>query len=308
MSYVRFYTRQTTFRQLEIFRTVAELGSVSAAASQLYITQPTVSTQIAKLEHTLKLPLFELIGRRLFLTEAGRKVLQETKMIFESLDRLESELSDLHGLKSGLLRLSVVTTAKYLVPSLLGAFCRQYPAIEVDFCIANREQIVQRLESNLDDLYVFSQPPTQLDIVAQPLADNPLVVIAQANHALANAQEVTWQQLEHDPFLIREVGSGTRIAIERYFAEQNWVLRPKMTIASNEAIKESVAAGLGIAILSRHTLLHSRFDDLVELPVAGLPIMNAWYLVHWRQKILSPVAKAFLQFVMQQQPLLTATH
>jgi len=303
MDKLRFHTRQTTFRQLEIFREVAERLSVTEAAHALHLAQPSVSTQLGKLEQALGLKLFEQIGKRLHLTDAGREVLQSTRELFDALDGLEMRLGQLRGLAAGQLRLGVVTTAKYLVPRLLGPFCRNYPQVEVQFNIGNRSEIIHRLQDNRDDLYVFSQPPLQLDILATPLADNPLVVIAPAGHPLAG-KRLRWEDLADQPFISREPGSGTRRAIEEHFSRFGWTLRPHMTIESNEAIKETVAAGLGIAILSRHTLVHTAPGNLVELDVEQFPIPIRLYLVRWRSKVLSPVAAAFSDFVREGDSLL----
>jgi DNA-binding transcriptional LysR family regulator len=173
----------------------------------------------------------------------------------------------------------------------------------VQFNIGNRSEIIHRLQDNRDDLYVFSQPPLQLDILATPLADNPLVVIAPAGHPLAG-KRLRWEDLADQPFISREPGSGTRRAIEEHFSRFGWTLRPHMTIESNEAIKETVAAGLGIAILSRHTLVHTAPGNLVELDVEQFPIPNRWYLVRWRSKVVSPVAAAFSDFVREGDSLL----
>jgi DNA-binding transcriptional LysR family regulator len=303
MDKLRFHTRQTTFRQLEIFREVAERLSVTEAAHALHLAQPSVSTQLGKLEQALGLKLFEQIGKRLHLTDAGREVLQGTRELFDALDGLEMRLGQLRGLTAGQLRLGVVTTAKYLVPRLLGPFCRTYSQVEVQFNIGNRSEIIHRLQDNRDDLYVFSQPPLQLDILATPLADNPLVVIAPAGHPLAG-KRLRWEDLADQPFISREPGSGTRRAIEEHFSRFGWTLRPHMTIESNDAIKETVAAGLGIAILSRHTLVHTAPGNLVELDVEQFPIPNRWYLVRWRSKVVSPVAAAFSDFVREGDSLL----
>jgi len=300
----RFHTRQTTFRQLQIFLAVAERLSVTEAARALHLAQPSVSTQLAKLEQALGLDLFEQLGKRLYLTDAGREVQAGAREIFDALDRLEMRLAQLNGLTTGQLKLGAVTTAKYLVPRLLGPFCRQYPQVEVELNIANRSEVIRRLEDNRDDLYVFSQPPQHLDLESVPLADNPLVVIAPAGHRFTG-QRIRWEQLATEPFLSREPGSGTRLAIEEHFARFGWLLKPQMTIESNEAIKESVAAGLGIAILSRHTLIHTAPGNLVELDVEGFPIPNRWYLVRWRTKSPSPAAQAFARFA--ETPLSTPT-
>ncbi len=293
-SRLRFHTRQTTFRQLEIFREVARRGSVTEAARALHLAQPTVSTQLARLQETLDETLFEQIGRRLDLTSAGEILRSGCEDLFEVLERIDSRLGALHGLTAGTLRLGVVTTAKYLMPAYLGAFCRQFPEVEVQFSICNRNELVSRLEANQDDFYVFSHPPIELDITSHPFADNPLVFIAPAEHPLAGKAGLTWHELAPWPFLVREAGSGTRLAIERAFRVRDWPFAPKMVIASNEAIKESVIAGLGIAVLSRHTLHHGGGESLVELDVEGFPIRTEWSVVHWRQKVFAPAAEAFL--------------
>lgn len=289
----RFHTRQTTFRQLEIFQEVAERLSVTEAAHALHLAQPTVSTQLARLSDTLGAPLLEQIGKKLYLTDVGTEILNASREIFAVLDRLEMRLAQRSGLAIGTLSLGVVTTAKYIVPARLGSFCRQHPGVEVQFHVANRAEVIRRLEQNMDDLYVFSHPPTDLDIVTVPLVDNPLVVIAPHDHPLAQAKQIPWSALSEERLLTRERGSGTRHAIEQYFGERDVRLHPQMTIASNEAIKEVVAAGLGIAILSRHTLTHMAPGNLTELDVEGFPIPNRWYLVYWRSKALSPIAEAF---------------
>lgn len=290
----RFHTRQTTFRQLEIFLQVARRGSVTEAARALHLAQPTVSTQLARLQEALAETLFEQVGRRLDLTASGEVLQRGCEELFEVLERIDSRLGALHGLTAGTLRLGVVTTAKYLMPGYLGEFCRRFPEVEVQFSICNRNELVSRLEANMDDFYVFSHPPQELDITSHPFADNPLVFIAPTDHALAGRAGLTWDDLAGWPLLMREAGSGTRLAIERAFRASGWPFTPKMVIASNEAIKESVLAGLGIAVLSRHTLHHGGGENLVELDVEGFPIRTVWSVVHWRQKVFSPAAEAFL--------------
>lgn len=294
----RLHTRQTTFRQLEIFKAVAERLSVTEAAHALHLAQPTVSTQLARLAEALQVQPFEQIGKRLYLTDVGEELLASTRELFDVLDRLEMRLARRAGLSIGRLRLGVVTTAKYLVPALLGPFCRAHPQVEVELQVGNRADIRQRLQSNLDDLYVFSHPPSELDIEAQWLTDNPLVVIAPQDHALARRRHLRWGDLAGERLLMREQGSGTRHAIERHLAQQGWSLGRTLTIASNEAIKEAVLSGLGLAILSRHALTHMAPGNLVELPVEGFPIPNSWYLVTPRGKQLSPIAQAFREHLL----------
>ncbi|MBA4340537.1 MAG: LysR family transcriptional regulator [Methylibium sp.] len=296
----RLHTRQATFRQLEVFREVAERLSVTDAARVLHLAQPTVSTQLARLAQALDAQLFEQIGKKLYLTDVGEELLTTSRELFEVLDRLEMRLAQRAGLSVGRLRLGVVTTAKYLVPGLLGPFCKSHPQVEVEFQVGNRAEIRRRLQDNLDDLYVFSHPPRELDIELTLLTENPLVVIAPSEHPLARRKRVRWDELAGERWLMREQGSGTRHAIERHCEAQGLRLDNPITIASNEAIKESVAAGLGVAILSRLALTHMAPGNLVELPVDGFPIANSWYLVVPRGKQLSPIAEAFKHYLLSE--------
>lgn len=293
----RLHTRKTTFRQLEIFMTVAEHSSVTLAAKALYLAQPTVSTQIAKLADALECQLFELVSKKLYLTDTGQEVLDATRSMFAVMDELEMRLAERVGLSVGRLRISVVTTAKYLIPKWLGEFCQQYPNIEPEFQIGNRAEIIQRLKHNMDDLYVFSNPPSELEISADFLTKNPLVVIAKQDHRLKDKRHINWQELVGERLLMREKGSGTRYAIEAFFKQQGMKMQNPTTIASNEAIKESVMAGLGIAILSRHALSHMAPGNLIELPVINFPIPNSWYWVLPKGKHVSTAANAFQTYV-----------
>jgi DNA-binding transcriptional LysR family regulator len=201
------------------------------------------------------------------------------------------------GLSLGRLRISVVTTAKYLIPNLLGEFCKTFPNIEPEFQIGNRAEIIQRLKQNMDDVYVFSNPPRELNITTDFLTKNPLVVIAKHDHALKAKKSIAWSELFNERLLMRENGSGTRYAIEAFFKERGIKMQNPITIASNEAIKESVMAGLGIAIISRHALNHMALGNIIELPVEDFPIPNSWYWVSPKGKHISTAAMAFRDHV-----------
>jgi DNA-binding transcriptional LysR family regulator len=293
----RLHTRQTTFRQLEIFMTVAEYSSVTLAAKALHLAQPTVSTQISKLAEALECQLFELVSKKLYLTETGQEVLTATRALFDVMDNLEMCLAARSGLSLGRLRISVVTTAKYLIPNLLGEFCKTFPNIEPEFQIGNRAEIIQRLKQNMDDIYVFSNPPRELNITTDFLTKNPLVVIAKHDHALKAKKCIAWSELLNERLLMRENGSGTRYAIEAFFKERGIKMQNPITIASNEAIKESVMAGLGIAIISRHALNHMAPGNIIELAVENFPIPNSWYWVSPKGKHISTAAMAFREHV-----------
>ena len=290
--------RHTTFRQLEVFEAIARRGSFTRAAEELFLTQPTVSMQIKKLNEAVGLPLFEQIGKRIYLTDAGKALQTSCREIFESLDNFEMLVSDMQGLKKGKLRLAVVTTAKYFAPRLLGPFCTLYPGIDVSLKVSNRERLLERLGDNQDDLYVLGQPPEGLDAVEEPFLDNPLVVLAPNNHPLAGLRNISLARMAKEPFLIREPGSGTRIAVERLFRKHKLTLNVRMELGSNEAIKQAIVGGLGISVLSRHTLaLDAALGQFVTLDVKHFPIQRQWYAVYPAGKQLSIVAQTFLEYL-----------
>jgi DNA-binding transcriptional LysR family regulator len=209
-------------------------------------------------------------------------------------------VSDMKGLKKGRLRLAVVTTAKYFAPRLLGPFCQQYPGIDVALKVTNRERVLERLRENLDDLYITGQPPEELDVECRPFLENPLVVLAPYGHPLANSKRIPLKRLTQEPFLMREPGSGTRQALERLLAKHRLKVNVRMELGSNEAIKQAIAGGLGISVLSRHTLaLDAATKQIVILDVEYFPIRRHWYVSWPRGKRLSVVASAFLDHLQQ---------
>ena len=292
--------RRSTLRQLEVFEAIARLGSFTRAAEALFLTQPTVSMQIKKLTQAVGMPLFEQVGKKVYLTDAGRALQVFTRELLDHFARFEMTLADMKGLKRGTLRLAVVTTAKYFAPRLLGPFCQQYPGVDVSLQVSNREQMLERLAGNHDDLYILGQPPEGLDVVAEPFLDNPLVVLAPASHPLAGKKKVPLARLAAEPFLVREPGSGTRAATERLFAAHGLAMKVRMELGSNEAIKQAVVGGLGVSVLSEHTLvLDAPVGQLAVLDVVGFPIKRQWYVVYPTGKQLSIVARVFLDYLRQ---------
>jgi DNA-binding transcriptional LysR family regulator len=288
-----------SLRQVQIFEAVARTLSYTRAAEELHLTQPAVFTQIKQLEDSIGLPLLERIGKRLYLTDAGRETLATCRDILEGLERLEMRLDDLQGLKRGRLRVAMVTTAKYLVPRLLGEFCVQYPGIEASLIVTNREKLLVRIANNEDDLAILGAPPEGMDVVATPVADNPLVVIARKDHALAGCKRIPLARIAEEPFIVRETGSGTRLAAERFFAEHRLSLKVRMELGSNEAIKQAIAGGLGVSVLSQHTLALDGAGSLLQpLDVAGFPLRRKWYVAYPAGKHLSAVAEAFLAHLL----------
>ena len=297
MTQSRLHAHIGTVRQLEILLAVYQQGSVTAAAEQLHLTQPTVSMQLKKLASAVDARLYDQVGRKLIFTEAGLAVVSTAREVLQSFDRLDMTLSQLKGMKAGTLKLAVVTTAKYFIPHLLGDFCKLYPEIDIDFKVGNRQQIIDRMETGEDDLYVFSHPPKDHALQTYNFLPNPLVAIAPEDHPLANVAAIPLETFAEEPFLMRENGSGTRHAIEQHMADREIKLNVRMTIESNEAIKHAVMSGLGVSILSSHTLSFGGRTGLAELSVQQLPITPTWYLVHLKSKSLSVVAQTFLDYV-----------
>lgn len=296
--------RHSTIRQLEVFATAARLGSFIRAAEELFLTPPTVSMQIKKLSDVVGLPLFEQIGKKMYLTDAGRELYRTCRGIFEHLSQFEMIAADMKGMKAGKLRLAAVTTAKYFAPRLLGLFCQQYPGIDVSLTILNRDSILARMTDNADDLYILSQLPENVEDlenaeeVKQEFLGNSLVVFAPVNHPLVNKKNITLRRIAQEPFISREYGSGTRIATERIFSKQGLKLKIRMELGSNEAIKQAIIAGLGISVLSRHTMgLGSSMAELAELDVQDFPIDEKWYCTYPTGKQLSIVAQIFLSYL-----------
>ncbi len=299
---------RVTLGQLKAFEAVARLRSFSGAAKELFVTQPAVSKKIRLLQDEIGLALVEQIGKQIHLTDAGQLLLGVCREWLETWARFEQSIADLQGLKQGRLRIAVVTTSKYFMPRVLGPFCADYPGIDIAMEVVNRDRLLERLLRNDDDLYIMGVPPDDLDIDSEPLVSNPLVVIAPASHPLANRQRVRFADLENEAFLMREQGSGTRIAIERLFEEKQVPLTVKMELGSNEAIKQAVAGGLGLAIMSRHAINPlTGGDQLIELNVQGFPIRRHWYVVKPRGKQLSVVAETFLEFLHEHVQWLEPT-
>ena len=299
-----YLIRHATLRQLQVFEAVVRLGSFTRAADELFLTQPTVSMQTKKLADSIGLPLFEHLGRNVRPTEAGLELYESCRKIFEVLANLEMKMADLKGMKRGRLRLGVITNAKYFTPELLGEFCKLYPGIEVALKVSNRDRIIERINANEDDLYIMGQVPAdQFDVAAYPIAPNPLVVMAPRGHPLVGKKKVSLARIAEEPLILREPGSGIRDATLKAFEKLGLQPNVRMELGSNEAIKHAIVGGLGLSVLSLHTLTLEGADGPVAiLDVEDFPIMRQWYLVHPKTKELSLVAQAFLAFALQVEP------
>ena len=307
---------RATLVQLRSLEAVVRLGAVGRAAQALHLAQPTVSAQLKELAAATGLALLQARGRGLVPTPYGERLAQTAREMFAAWQSFEQDAAELQGLKRGRLRLAAVTTTEYFLPDLLGPFARAHPGITIELAVENRDAVVSRLERGSDELAAMMLPPEHLALHRWPFMPNPLVVIAAAGHALAQRasstsratpaspatpKKLALSQLLTEPLLVREAGSGTRLALEQLLAERGVVWPPRMALGSNEAIKHAVRAGLGLAVLSRHTLAADpATDGLAVLPVAGFPIRRMWHLVWRRDRPLSLPARTLLADLRQR--------
>ncbi|MBK1700250.1 LysR family transcriptional regulator [Thiococcus pfennigii] len=290
-----------SFRQLQVFEAVARRLSYTRAAEELHLSQPAVSMQVRQLEDEIGLPLFERLGKSISLTEMGREVYQCSRSISATLLDLEEVVAALKGVERGRLSIAVASTVNYFAPRMLARFHQRFPGIDLRLDIANREQLVRLLEANGVDLVLMGQPPEGVDLEAEVFLENPLVIIAPPGHPLSRASRIPLEALTDEVFLMREPGSGTRQAIERHFAEHGLAVRQGMQITRNEAIKQAVRSGLGLSIVSLHTIeLEIETGRLVVLDVEGFPLLRHWYVVYRHGKRLSPSARAFHDMLLAE--------
>ena len=283
-----------TFRQMRLFLALADTGSVSGAARACHVTQPTASMQLKEVSDAVGVPLYEVISRRVHLTDAGLDLARTARSIADDWAAFEQRIHATRGLTRGKLRVAVVSTAKYFVPRLLGTFCARYPEIDIALEVLNRDGVVQRLRDHRDDLYVMSMPPGDIDLEDQVIMPNPLVVIAACTHPLAAVCALALGDLASQRFILRERGSGTRMAVDAHFKHHGFKPDLRLELGSNEAIRQAVAGNLGIAVVSRHALHGQRIEhDVAVLDVAGFPIESQWHVVRPRGRKLSPLAEVF---------------
>lgn len=290
-----------TFRQLRLFLALAESGSVTSAARAMHVTQPTASMQLREMTLAVGLPLYEVVARRVRLTEAGEELARTARTIADEWSGFSERVDGLKGLTRGRLRIAVVSTAKYFIPRLLGTFCLTHPGVDIALEVQNRDGVLHRLGEHRDDLYIMSTPPQRLDLEATPFLPNPLVVIAAAHHPLAKRRRLSLPELADHPFILREKGSGTRMSVDRHFKKHRFKPELRMELGSNEAIHGVVAGGLGLSVLSRHALRGGSVDSgVVELRVSGFPLESRWHVVYPRGRRLSPVAAVFRDHLLAQ--------
>ena len=290
-----------TIRQLQVFEAVARQLSFTRAAEELHLTQPAVSMQVKQLESSVGLSLFEQLGKRVFMTQAGETMLRHAQTIMRHLATAREEMDELKGVDSGRLRIAVASTVNYFATRLLATFARLHPSVQITLDVTNRETLLQKLEDNQPDVVLMGKPPKDLDLDADAFMDNPLIMIARPDHPLSKRRSIALKELNEETFVVRESGSGTRIAMERFFDQKSFAPSATIEMTGNETIKQSVDAGLGLAIVSVHTVeLELALERLIRLDIRGMPIMRRWYVGHRRGKRLSPTAQAFRQFVLDE--------
>ncbi len=300
-------TRAATLRQLQVFEAIARLGSFTRVAEEMHLTQPTISMQVKKLAEAVDLPLTEQVGKEIYLTDAGHELAAVCREVLGSFERLEERINQLKGLEGGRVRLAVISTAQYFLPQVMQSFLAQYPNINIIMEVVNKEHLLERMADNQDDLYVLGQPPEGAPVVSERLAVNPLVFVAPRGFDLPDDRVLTIDDLKNAPFLMREPGSGIRDQIEQVFAEMGYKPNVRMILGSNEAIRMGVISGLGISVVSMHTVREElRRKELRILPVKGFPIERHWYLAWSKGKSLSLSATRFMETLRLQSVVLDA--
>ena len=290
-----------TFRQLRLFMALAETGSVSAAARLVHVTQPTASMGLKDMTDAIGVPLYEVVARKIHLTQTGIELAKTARAISDEWEAFEQQIDGVKGLTRGKLKVAVVSTAKYFIPRILGTFCSKYPQIDIALEILNRDGVVKRLEENLDDLYIMSQPPLHLEIDDEVFMPNPLLLVAAKGHPLANKKNIDLASLKNEKFIMREKGSGTRMAADAHFNKLKFKPDVRLELGSNEAIKQAVIGCLGIAVLSKYSLGDkSDQEEVAIFKCKEFPIESSWHIVRPKGKKPSPIATIFKKHLAQQ--------
>ncbi|AFJ03219.1 transcriptional regulator, LysR family [Methylophaga frappieri] len=289
-----------TFRQLQVFHAVYHHRGYRRASEALGLTQPAVSSQIRKLEEAVEAPLFEYVGRKLYSTPAGEKLAETVRGLFEQLGNLQSELQALRGQLAGELNLCLVNTAQYVVPHILKGFLQLYPGVRASLRVVNRAGAIEGLTRNRDDLVIMGLVPTDKPLSILPFLDNALIPVMGADYPLDSRKPISLRQFVQQPLLMREAGSGSRLALEQYCQQRHLTARPMMEMGSIETLKQGVMAGLGVAVVPQLSVVAELQSGLLRpIPIKDFNLRRSWCLVHPKGKHLSPVAQAFYDYVQQ---------
>jgi DNA-binding transcriptional LysR family regulator len=295
--------RHASLKQLKIFAIAVEQQSFARAAEILHLSQPAVSMQMSRLAEGVGLELFEKSGRNQRVTRAGEILYPYVKQVTQTLREAGEELDALKGARHGKIKVAMVTTSRYFAPKLVARFCELNPDIEIDFTIANRQTVIEKLENNQIDLAIMGRPPSRLGVVAEAFAEHPYVIIAAPDYPLVGKRRFSAQKLAGETFLAREAGSGTRMLMEHFFAENGIEVPVLQEVPSNESIKQAVMAGMGLALISKHTIgLEYQTGNITILNVRDMPILRTWYVLHLEGKSVNPIISAFKAFMLEQAP------
>ncbi|MDZ7682662.1 MAG: LysR substrate-binding domain-containing protein [Fodinibius sp.] len=290
-----------TLHQLNVFGMVARHKSMTEAARQLHMTQPAVSIQIKQLQEAVGIPLVEVVGRQLYLTEAGEKLYQAYQTVDQELESFDAAISQLKGGLKGTLTISSASTAKYFLPYLLGEFQNRYPQVDIALKVTNRNEVLRHLSQNQYDLAVLTQLPKDNSTTAIPFLDNPLVIGAPYNHPLSKKKNITIEQLKEQPFIYREKGSGTRMVMEEYFKEKGIGQKSTMDLSTNEAVKQAIRAGIGLSIISELSLANEvTLNQISVLDMPDFPITTRWHVIYRNNKKVTPVTENFISFLQEK--------
>ena len=298
-----------TFKQMRLFLALADTLSVTKASQKMGITQPTASMQLKEIAESIGFPLFEVINKKVHLTEMGEKLALTVRAMLNEWQSFEQSTEQLRGLYGGSIKVAVVSTAKYFIPKLLGSFYALYPHIDIALEVLNRDGVIKRLQDNKDDLYIMSRPPKEIDIQEEMFMSNPLVIIAHKSHPLSEKNNISIDALKDERFILRENGSGTRLFTEQHFKKKKFKPKILLELGSNEAIKKSVEGRLGLAVISRHAI--EEYDlqkNLCILEVKDFPIASNWFIVNLKGKRFSPIALAFHNHLINEAKKLSLSH
>jgi DNA-binding transcriptional LysR family regulator len=274
---------------------------MTKAARQLHMTQPAVSIQIKQLQQSVDIPLIEVLGRKLYLTEAGKRLYEAYKTIDRELESFDAVISQLKGGLKGTLNVSCASTAKYFLPYLLGEFQKRYPEVKISLKVTNRNDVIHHLSQNEYDLAILTQIPKDESITSIPFLENPLVMVAHPEHRLSDEKKISIDQLKDEPFIFRELGSGTRMEMEKYLKEHGINIKPIMEMGMNEAIKQAIMAGIGLSIISKLSLGNElALNKISILDMPDFPLMTQWNVLFKKEKKLTPVTQNFISFLQEE--------
>ena len=298
-----------TFKQMRLFLALADTLSVTKASQKMGITQPTASMQLKEITESIGLPLFEVINKKVHLTEMGEKLALTSRAMLSEWQSFEQSIEELRGYHGGSLKVAVVSTAKYFIPKLLGSFYALYPHIDIALEVLNRDGVIKRLHDNKDDLYIMTKPPSEIDIQEEMFMSNPLVIIAHKSHPLSEKNNISLDALKDERFILRENGSGTRLFTEQHFKKKKFKPKVLLELGNNEAIKKCVESRLGLAVISRHAIEDYNLQkNLSILQVKDFPIASNWFIVNLKGKRFSPIALAFHNHLINEAKKLSLSN